>query len=474
MQKGQFGDMDFDPYEDWEPFFSRHTQQFPVYNKMPNKAAFVPSKWELMKVTKIMQGLKDGSIKPLAEQRRLKQEAKDVKNAPSLIWSPLDDDLDGLETRKGPMHIAAPKLPLPGHAASYRPPEEYLLSPEEEEQWRKTDPEDRELDFLPKQYDNLRSVGAYPELVKDRFERCLDLYLCPRSFKRRLQIDPESLVPKLPSPKDLRPFPTAACIRFGEKEAHGGYNGGVAVRCLAPSLDGQWLASGDDNGVLRLWEVATARCVKAWRLGPNGISSEEEEQTKSSFSSSSSSSEAPSSPITLVCWNPNPLHHVLAVAAGNAVFLVATGTGGAEACEVTDALLHSCESEPSGPPFAAAGATEGKGGRALSSVTWAPADDAAPLAEGEGKKGKKKGKRSKEDEEEVAAVASGQSARRVGVRLWLVVYVDVIGRRWCCFLGLLMIRAFSVFGFSHFVLSFHRPLFLLTNAPLQPLCSQGA
>lgn len=44
--------------------------------------------------------------------------------------------------------------------------------------------------------------------VRERFERCLDLYLCPRTKRTRLDIDPESLVPKLPKPRELRPFPS--------------------------------------------------------------------------------------------------------------------------------------------------------------------------------------------------------------------------------------------------------------------------
>lgn len=34
----------------------------------------------------------------------------------------------------------------------------------------------------------------YPNFIKDLFERCLDLYLCPRVRKKRMFIDPETLV----------------------------------------------------------------------------------------------------------------------------------------------------------------------------------------------------------------------------------------------------------------------------------------
>ena len=50
--------------------------------------------------------------------------------------------------------------------------------------------------------------------MKERFERCLDLYLCPRKMKRRLNIDPETLVPRLPKPSELRPYPNSLCIQY--------------------------------------------------------------------------------------------------------------------------------------------------------------------------------------------------------------------------------------------------------------------
>lgn len=55
---------------------------------------------------------------------------------------------------------------------------------------------------------------GYENFVKERFERCLDLYLCPRKMKRRLNIDPETLVPRLPKPSELRPYPNSLCIQY--------------------------------------------------------------------------------------------------------------------------------------------------------------------------------------------------------------------------------------------------------------------
>lgn len=40
-------------------------------------------------------------------------------------------------------------------------------------------------------------------------------------------------------------------------------------------------------------------------------------------------------------WNPNPDHHLLAVGSGKCVVIVATGTGGEAATEITEALLQA-------------------------------------------------------------------------------------------------------------------------------------
>lgn len=106
-----------------------------------------------------------------------------------------------------------------GHAESYNPPPEYLFDEKELKQWNKLKnaPWKRKLHFIPEKYDSLRKVPAYPRFIKERFLRCLDLYLCPRAIKMKLNIEPESLVPKLPSPKDLQPFPTVLAIEYKGK-----------------------------------------------------------------------------------------------------------------------------------------------------------------------------------------------------------------------------------------------------------------
>lgn len=48
------------------------------------------------------------------------------------------------------------------------------------------EPEERRMNFLPQKYPSLRLVPAYKRFINERFERCLDLYLCPRKPKIRV------------------------------------------------------------------------------------------------------------------------------------------------------------------------------------------------------------------------------------------------------------------------------------------------
>lgn len=155
--------------------------------------------------------------------------------------------------------LPAPKPRLPTNAESYNPPEEYLPTEEERKEWEATDKEDRERDFLPQKYSSLRLVPGYDQFIQERFSRQLDLYLAPRIQRAKLNIDPNSLIPKLPSPSSLRPFPNYRNLRFPHTKGR--------VRCLSVSPDGAWTVSADEEGVVSLWEVTVGRELKRWNMG---------------------------------------------------------------------------------------------------------------------------------------------------------------------------------------------------------------
>ncbi|KAI9067600.1 BOP1NT-domain-containing protein [Trametes sanguinea] len=244
LQEGENPDANYDPYEPTVEWFTGKGKEevMPLSAAPEPKRRWVPSKWEKQKVMKIVRAIRQGRILP--------NKPKTANNQPQFyaIWND--------EAPTGPAPPPAPKPRLPGHAESYNPPEEYLPTPEECAKWEATDPEDREREYLPQKYSALRLVPAYDNFIKERFNRQLDLYLAPRVQRVKLQIDPESLIPKLPSPSSLRPFPVYRSLQVPHAD--------VRVRAISVSPDGQWVVSGDESGVVRLWEVIVGKEVKRW------------------------------------------------------------------------------------------------------------------------------------------------------------------------------------------------------------------
>lgn len=335
IQNGAYAHPEHDGNPDYIDYFSGVNPEVSGLNadRYLPKSKFQPSKWEKMQVDTLLQKLEKGYINMDYLTGKIRDmndvnKSKDPK-APFLLWTGAEED--ELNMRKGPQHIAAPKAPPPGHAESYIPPDEYIPTEEELEQWEEMEVKDRPHGLLvPKKFPNLRSVGAYEHSVREAFERCLDLYLCPRVMKRRLNIDPESLVPKLPKASDLRPFPTAKCIEY--KTPYDGDEAPV-IRCVSCSPNGQFLASGASDGIVRLWEVETGRLLRSWDLSQVGKSVDPDcDENDDSIK-----------PVVAVEWNPNPAHHCLLAAVGKCAVILATGTEGAHHAATTEALLSKAK-----------------------------------------------------------------------------------------------------------------------------------
>ncbi|SCU96498.1 LANO_0E13652g1_1 [Lachancea nothofagi CBS 11611] len=286
IQQNEKTDDSVDPYQPYVDWFTRHTENTPLTAVPEPKRRFVPSKNEAKKIMKIVRAIREGRIIPpnkLKEMRAQEEEARDYD-----LWGASNEMDDHV------MNLRAPKLPPPTNEESYNPPEEYLMSKEEKDEWEKLEPSEREKNFIPQKYGALRKVPGYGESVRERFERSLDLYLAPRVRKNKLNIDPESLIPELPSPKDLRPFPTRCSTIYR------GHEGRIRTLSIDPS--GLWLATGSDDGTVRIWEILSGREVYKVEI----VDTKENKDDN----------------VDVVEWNPDQSTGILAIAAGDNIYLV--------------------------------------------------------------------------------------------------------------------------------------------------------
>lgn len=281
----------YDPYPDMIEYFTGKGMEevMPLSSAPEPKRRFVPSMHEHKRVMKMVKAIKEGRIKPYREPSDEDREREELEQefASYDIWSS--------ETPRpaNSMHIAAPKMPPPGYDESYHPPPEYLPDKQEKEAFEQQDEEDRERDYLPEDHSALRKVPGYAKFVKDKFERCLDLYLAPRVRRSKLNIDPESLLPKLPDPQELKPFPTHCAAVYKGHEGR--------VRSVAIDPTGMFVASGGDDGTVRVWELLTGK--QLWR-------------------SRLSTSET----VNVVSWRPGTDACILAACCGDSVHFIVPQT----------------------------------------------------------------------------------------------------------------------------------------------------
>jgi len=221
------------------------------------KRRFKPSKYEAERILHLVRKLRRVTSESSSSRNSLKRELD--------IWT----DNENAEY-PGPNKPSRPsKLEIAGTALSYNAPPEY-----------------NEVEPLACSK-SLRSLKTTPNFILDRFHRCLDLYLCPRVQKQRLKINPDTILPRIPELADMRPFPTKFALSFDGHQAE--------LCALAIDDAGEFLASGDMNGYLNIWDVTTTNRVRQYTFHE---------------------------PITSLSWRPRVRGLELAVCVGNLVVLV--------------------------------------------------------------------------------------------------------------------------------------------------------
>ncbi|KAG9509609.1 Ribosome biogenesis protein bop1-B, partial [Fragariocoptes setiger] len=297
IRSSEYPDPEYDPYAPWVDYFSSEVSLHPVQNRPEPKAAFIPSLSEKRAITKLVRLIKSGKadfVKPKAKIEPFKFTYD--------LWHKGNDS----NNRRHRGHIAVPKQGPPGHAESYNPPPEYLITSDDVKKWESMTEEERDTFFLPERFSNIRSIPFYKHTIRERFERCIELYLCPRQRKRRANVDPESLIPKLPKPADLQPFPSAQAIVYkGHQDI---------VRSISVEPRGQFMVSGSDDKTAKIWEITTGRCWKTIEFDDR---------------------------VNRVAWCPNTRLCLIAITLGKHVIIVNPNVGDPEISSETDSMFTS-------------------------------------------------------------------------------------------------------------------------------------
>lgn len=328
IREGRFPHVGIDPFEPEDDYCSRVREIHPLNAAPEPKRRFAPSKWEEKAVVKLVRAIRRGWLKPPAPPGS-RIDPDDVPfGGPIPTESLWGADGAGPGGTAAPLAAApAPKPPPPGHALSYRPPPEYLPTEEEKAKLKKEAADDDAAPFIPSSFDALRRVPTYADAVRERFERCLDLYLCPRARRRTPWVrDAASLLPDLPSPDDLRPFPRRLALRLADAVGDR-----LPLRALAVDPAGQWVAAGGDAGVVTVWCALTGRRAGAATVGGR---------------------------VRALAWRPTPKGTpLLAVAAGSSVVLLpppGVGTDdqkAASAAALASALDAASRAAPGAAPW---------------------------------------------------------------------------------------------------------------------------
>ena len=240
------------------------------------KRRFVPSKHEARKIVSLIRQLRQKAKDPTVYLDRNEREQNFD------IWT-----TETTQNVSNNSRTRAPKALRAGNELSYNAPVEYLVGGDNA-------PVDGKI--------SLRNISSNINFVKESFNRCLDLYLCPRVERQTLKVNPESLLPKIPEISSLKPFPYVLAVKYAGFKSE--------VNTISINDTGELLCSGASDGMFRLWDVLSGACIREMYFDK---------------------------PITHISWRPGSDREI-AVCSGNRVTIMSTSAVPSPLCRTDDDL----------------------------------------------------------------------------------------------------------------------------------------
>ena len=207
-----------DYFEDDLPY-----QIHPMSNQIPSKKKFGFSRNEQKTINRLVYLYKNG-LMPMEKPK---------KSVPKLfdIWE-FEDENDLSKYRPG-FGYQIPKRDLPDNDESYNPKDN-------------------------KEEGILRRIPRYDNLIEEELERCCDLFLSARTIRKKLDLKENDILPDLPKPEELRPFPTKECMIYK------GHDSSIRDICCDPN--GNVLISADNGNLVFFWDIMTGKIITKFDL----------------------------------------------------------------------------------------------------------------------------------------------------------------------------------------------------------------
>ena len=207
-----------DYFEDDLPY-----QIHPMSNQIPSKKKFGFSRNEQKTINRLIYLYKNG----LMPMEKPKKEPPKIFD----IWE-FEDENDLSSYRPG-FGYQIPKRDLPDNDESYNPKDN-------------------------KEEGILRRIPRYDNLIEEELERCCDLFLSARTIRKKLDLKENDILPDLPKPEELKPFPTKECMVYKGHES--------SIRDICCDPNGNVLISADNGNLVFFWDIQTGKIITKFDL----------------------------------------------------------------------------------------------------------------------------------------------------------------------------------------------------------------